>query len=417
MENTKQTKLEKEVNDIINSNMTVREKMTALNAIETTGRPGAAKAVDAIRAYRYHIAELRRSLPCSRSDYRSSRLDNLGTIYGNVIMFEYLWRNKDFSNIEYYTGIDDSISRQLRDLSFNICDVADPRKEMVCRLKQAGRILAPLMIKWRNETKPMVAAYDKENADFMAEYHVRKYRSFADYVEGNTAYTTLADACKDKPCLVGDYCLVAVEDESRDWNYYSKAWHRAHGPKITVESRSVRIIHKGKETSVEVKAFRQGVFAEVLAAHLGIEKPVVPTDLRRLQTNKWFGVKKSVKRNGIQVYKQTFGTMVAGYVAEDGDGNTYHADSIDRALSGLSAKVAKMKQEAAKEAATAYTAMMLHNRFGFCFAGMKEFCHAVDLDIDGTYSIAQLKEAVRTHNCTAVLRKYHRELTTAKIIA
>ena len=39
----------------------------------------------------------------------------------------------------------------------------------------------------------------------------------------------------NKPFKVGEYIFKACESVDKDWNYYSKAWHNAHGPKITTD--------------------------------------------------------------------------------------------------------------------------------------------------------------------------------------
>ena len=56
-----------------------------------------------------------------------------------------------------------------------------------------------------------------------------------------------------------------------------------------------------------------------------------------------------------------------------------------------------------------------HKRWGFCFPGMTEFAEAAGLDINGSYSIAELKKA--TQNVSRYIKvKYSRELKIAKLI-
>ena len=59
---TKTTKLEKQVSEIVNGKMTVAEKLSALNNIDCTGRPGAENARKMMAAYKERIIEKKNSL-------------------------------------------------------------------------------------------------------------------------------------------------------------------------------------------------------------------------------------------------------------------------------------------------------------------------------------------------------------------
>lgn len=47
-----------------------------------------------------------------------------------------------------------------------------------------------------------------------------------------------------KAVLLDGTEYLAEEVVEKDWNYYSKGWHRIHGPKMTVQERRV-VIRKG----------------------------------------------------------------------------------------------------------------------------------------------------------------------------
>jgi hypothetical protein len=54
-----------------------------------------------------------------------------------------------------------------------------------------------------------------------------------------TAYSAVNGDRVNTVC--GGFLFVRSEMESVDWHYYSKAWHRAHGPKRTTSERKVAI--------------------------------------------------------------------------------------------------------------------------------------------------------------------------------
>ena len=68
------------------------------------------------------------------------------------------------------------------------------------------------------------------------------------------------------------------------------------------------------------------------------------------------------------------------------------------------------------EADAVLTADYAHNRWGFCWPGMTEFAKAVGFDIDGSYTVSQLRETVSRLKDRRIVCKYRRELETAKII-
>ena len=42
--------------------------------------------------------------------------------------------------------------------------------------------------------------------------------------------------------LLDGTTMQALEDREKNWNYYSKGWHRDHGPKVIVSNRRVEKI-------------------------------------------------------------------------------------------------------------------------------------------------------------------------------
>lgn len=212
----------------------------------------------------------------------------------------------------------------------------------------------------------------------------------------------------------GKYIIKVVEDADYDYNYYAKSYGH---PKKTVEDRLVCFYKRGTgkfagvvvlAKQISIDNFRQGSILAAIAEYLKIEKP----KRNKLQTNAYYDIKKA----GNGLFVQRFGRQIVGYVAVDGD-IAYHAYTKKEAIEGLERKIRLINAEAEKDAKTTYTADKLNARFGFCYQGMSEFCDAVGLDIEGRYSVKELKEAIKTHDCKDVMRKYAKELKAIKLVA
>jgi hypothetical protein len=111
------------------------------------------------------------------------------------------------------------------------------------------------------------------------------------------------------PFELGRYVIRCFEHETIDWNYYSKAWHRAHGPKKTITDRRIEIYGKksGKLLKrIDLNSWR-GYYLLNAIAKEGIIKPVkVKKELKKVQLNKYFDVKKDRKIGNVAIYKRLF---------------------------------------------------------------------------------------------------------------
>jgi predicted transcriptional regulator with HTH domain len=217
--------------------------------------------------------------------------------------------------------------------------------------------------------------------------------------------------------VVGPYAMKAVEEVSEDWEAYSKAWHRTHGPKKTVDRRYI-IVNKGGKLykEIDLNSWAGDWQYRVLRDVLSLQVVRVSTDLRKVQLKPCFGVRKAIKRNGVQYYHITAGHYdIALCGVDTATGMEYHADTIEEVNTGLSRKLEAVKVEEQKLDKT-YTAIELHERFGFCNAGMRDFADACNIDFNGTYSVRQLIAATQEAKDKNILRKYRTELKTINVI-
>lgn len=236
---------------------------------------------------------------------------------------------------------------------------------------------------------------------YMADYgtYVREACSI-DELSFSVRSETAENACEFKGYLVR---LDAWVD--KDWSYYAKSYGF---PKTEVANREVVLSRKGKTISLPLKSFRQSEILEAIATHFRWQKPSRTALNKNYATSAWFDVQPSVKRDGITYYKQIFCKEIVGYVAIK-DNVTFHASTMDKAKVGLEHKMEAEKKTLAAKEGRIYTANNVNISYGFCFPGMREFCESVGLDIFGSYTFKEIKEAMAKCPRNLIV-KYRREL-------
>lgn len=190
---------------------------------------------------------------------------------------------------------------------------------------------------------------------------------------------------------VGGWFVRAIETVDKDWSYYSKAWHRSHGPKITVTGRTVQIrrYNEGIENrDVEVTAWRGNWLFEALIK-AGVVSPVkVPVKLRPVQLHPLFNVRPVRTLGGVGIYERTLAGDHYDYCAL-WHGLTYHAETLRAAVAGLRAKLAEAERR--KNAPIDFA---LCKSLGFCDEGIRQFCRDFELDPKSRYTAEEIRQAV-----------------------
>lgn len=470
---TNETKVVVEVRNIIKSDLKISEKEKALNSVKTDGRPGCDTAREMMRVWRKELWSKRF---CLQNNLHSQDVEGRAVVHSfnpaactrtgmsKIIDYAFdhgygqwartvLGAEKDFvldwcmKNLQlskhdyvvdalncgmafYIQGKECHTLKQAYTAAiYSGCfDFKGNPDNAFRRLHKAlGKFYAQFFREYYADVLPACKKLDEELSMRMEENEEwQRNLGFVKYMEtlsGTPNYiTSPLSAGKGNKVVMFPYAFEAYEDVEEDWDYYSKAWHRAHGPKRTVESREVRVYKWGKGliNAIELPKWKPGFMTEVVAQVLGLKQSKVEKSLRRFQVSPWVDVKRSVKRDGIQFYNLTMGKYTVGVVAYDEQRDIhYHADTKEDAIAGLKDKLAKIEQErqrVAMESKNVITADMAHSRWGFCWPGMTEFAQAIGFDLGGAYTVAQLREAVKSLHDRSIVRKYRRELEIAKII-
>lgn len=146
------------------------------------------------------------------------------------------------------------------------------------------------------------------------------------------------------------------------------------------------------------------------------EKPKVDKSLRAVQALGYYGVEKIKDIKRTEIFRNTFLGETIGYCARRRD-LTYHSDNCATLLEGMLYKIKGMAVPAdIGEEPVSYTADELHNKYGFCYAGMTAFAEDYNLDMSQAYTVQQMRQIVREIGPKPSLTNYKRELKKIKVI-
>jgi len=184
-----------------------------------------------------------------------------------------------------------------------------------------------------------------------------------------------------------------MQDEYADRSYYSKSWHRQHGPKITISNRRVelrRMTKRGPECkTVEFDGWRGDWLAQAIdKAGLSPRGKNLPA--LKIRLNRAYNARLISEKRGYKIYQRTLVDRVIDYVIVSPLGIVYHDNERSNLVKGLHAKI---RGQARKLRGVIDWVMC--EKLGFCDAGIKAFCDAFSLDSRGSYTPDEIERAVR----------------------
>ena len=207
-------------------------------------------------------------------------------------------------------------------------------------------------------------------------------------------------------CIYADAVATVTYREVKDWNYYSKNYKH---PKITVYGRKVTFEKKGYIKTVDLDNFNGDFLLKAYVKAFKVKAYKQKGFARKVQLNDYLRTKKIRCIGNVELWERTINKAHYDYCAVINK-TTYHAFTKKEALSGLKKKInAKIKKE--MEVISKKTGYNL----GFCETGMKSFCEDNDLDLEGSYTRAELRNIIlqkRKLNCD----KYAPEIRKLGII-
>lgn len=198
-----------------------------------------------------------------------------------------------------------------------------------------------------------------------------------------------------KPNNFGPWFYTVNTFEDKDYHYYSKAWHRRYGPKVTV-SHSITFarMFRGKPKLLKKIIEKRGDYAVNAAVDLGILKPVKSKVPLKIRLKNVYDAKQIATKRGYKIYERTLCKEHVDYVIVSPMGVVYHDSKRSNLIKGLHAKI---RASAKAMSIHGYIDWKACKKLGFCDAGIKAFCDDFGLSTKQSYSPAQIEQAVRAN--------------------
>ncbi len=203
------------------------------------------------------------------------------------------------------------------------------------------------------------------------------------------------DFDKSSKIIAGGFLFVQSESIDENWHYYSKSWHRAHGPKRIISDRKITIYKyksRAKEKlQVAAVVDFDGWYGNVLLSAIKQSRLFsVPTSKISLSVrlDKIYDAKLIRTVGHIQIFERTLLGNHVDYCAVL-NGVTFHADTVRAAVHGVHTKI----KSAAKKRNSPIN-LKLCKELGFCDSGIKQFCNVFHIDMHGSYSPTEIESLV-----------------------
>lgn len=394
------SKLQQEVNAIISSSeKTINEKISALNTIKYDGRPGVKEAREKAQEFLYKVEKIKNKLKensiCKiKGFWRYAG----GVCYGGyktrIERGSYQYLIKDLKKEKFAAYI----KKLSPDAHVAFREVGSPTS---CKVEDHGQYRLKFL-----DVLNKIKAFKAETG--------LNYEIFAngqrpvDVCQSNGSIDQYG--AKRYFCVAGGHIFVVRHDETKDWDFYGK---NSKYPKVTVDSRYIQVYRKGDcVAKIGIPSFQGNYLINAISKYLGIKPIKMPRSLKPIQGNEFFDLEAIRQLGKTAIYRRTFGGETLDYCAVGGSEN-YHAPTIEDAVKGLRRKIAAAKKAwEAKERAEnrMFTSKELHEEFGFCWTEMRAFCSLNGLDIEGQYTVKQIRNAALKNKSEACARwKYDLE--------
>jgi hypothetical protein len=189
--------------------------------------------------------------------------------------------------------------------------------------------------------------------------------------------------------VIGGWSAIAWEEVSKDWDYYSKAWHRQYGPKIYVLGRYVKFTSpSGKKTKTVSLDSWQGNWQLKALVEAGLVKP--RKGQMKIRLNQAFDIKSIGKKMGYQFYARLLKGDLLDYCVVSPLGMTFHGSSPIACIKGL-----KLKQAQIEARKVAFIDMPFLLQLGFCREGIVEFCSDFGFSVKDQVTPDEVYQKVR----------------------
>lgn len=200
---------------------------------------------------------------------------------------------------------------------------------------------------------------------------------------------------------LGNWTVTTDQHIDEDWDYYSKGWHRSHGPKISISNRRITLSRpwgRGTQTKSISLTSWAGNYLEKAIVELGLapKKSKLPLHVR---LHKAFDAKLIKTVRGHKIYQRTLLGQPVDYVIVAPFGTTFHADKYSDLIKGLYRKIRSIKGNL--KLGNDFVDWKACKKLGFCDAGIKSFCNDFGFNINQSYTCSQIEQKIQQNPSAA----------------
>lgn len=198
--------------------------------------------------------------------------------------------------------------------------------------------------------------------------------------------------------IFGGFLFEQMEMNSEDWHYYSKAWHRAHGPKRSTSDRKITIYkYNGRAggklqevEAVEFDGWRGNLLLQTIKRSNLFVAPQSKMPLS-IRLDKFYDASLVRSIGHIKIYARTLLEQHVDFCAVL-NGITFHANTIRAAVRGVHVKIKALVKKR-----NSPINLWLCRELGFCDAGIKQFCNVFSIDINSDYTPSEIETIVKAN--------------------
>lgn len=212
------------------------------------------------------------------------------------------------------------------------------------------------------------------------------------YLTASEELSLTKSQIEERSITAGAWTITASQEVDKDWHYYSKAWHRSHGPKITISDRKLTFQRKHgagvMKRSVDLESWAGDFVANAIASlGLGPKKSTTPL---RIRLNAAYNAKLIEKKRGYKIYSRTLLGQHHDWVIESPLGMIYHDADRGNLVKGLHKKIRNQSRKI-----SGAIDWKKCRSLGFCEAGIKQFCADFGLSIKAAYSPLEIHTRIK----------------------
>jgi len=234
-------------------------------------------------------------------------------------------------------------------------------------------------------------------AQFLVDSETTAYQE-RDQREGSPRTMLNLPVEAEQPANIAGWFYTTKTDVEKDYNRYSKGWHRKYGAAKTIV-HTVTFARMGSDGQIETKHHNpktlNGEYAVNAAIALDIIEPVKSKVSLKIRLKNVFDASLVADKRGYKIYSRTLAGQHYDWVIVSPMGVVYHDNDRDALIEGLRLKIRAAASKLSLDGPLINWDAC--KKLGFCDTGIKSFCADFGLNTQQKYTPKEIEAAVRAN--------------------